>query len=216
MIYSRFSINEKWGYDILAIIFTFFTLILVTFSLPVREINVAEFINVSRTLLLALGAGYFGLLGFIVAAFTISSSKMIDLINKRKEIIDTKYNDPDYESLVKYELNHTSSRRHANDSFFTYLQSYRSTVRIIIFNIIAIFIVFIITCIPYEFSLLLFWICTFIIVIAFYYSVFYTLKIFSLGLKPVEIEWMSLQMEYEKSITEMKVKINKGDANITV
>lgn len=45
--------NSKKKYDAMAILFTVFTLMLISFTLPTVDSNIVEFMDISRTLLLA-------------------------------------------------------------------------------------------------------------------------------------------------------------------
>ncbi|WP_404349572.1 hypothetical protein LG311_03205 [Sutcliffiella horikoshii] len=141
------------------------TLLLIYFTIPKSISDVLEFMVIARTLLLALGAGYFGLLGFIVGGFAITSSKMMDLINNENKL------------KLKF-----------IEDYFYFLSKYKYTVLLLILNIILTFIVFIITCLPFSFNPLIFWMITAVIVFGFYYALFYILILFELGINPIRLQ----------------------------
>lgn len=149
-----------------------------------------------------MGAGFFGLLGFIVGGFAISSSKMIDLMKEFKVSIKNNYNSKnEYYDSMEFE-NTESILNNVIRDYYNFVMTYRSTVIVIIINIISIFIVFIISCIPKQFNMILFWTCTLFIVLTFYYSIFFTLKLFVLGLKPIQLEWLKLEDETVRNLRE--------------
>lgn len=177
--FSLFIINHK--YNLLSIVFIIITMGLICFTLPLLKEDTDEFFNISRTLLLAIGGGFFGLLGFIVGAFAISSNKMPSrrswddsMLNRLVPIDDDLKQDLEQTRFI-FEIERNVD----------YLKAYIMTIKLIIFNIIATFLIFIITCIPIKFNLFWFWVCTSIVVTLFYAAIFSTLKLLEVGLEPL-------------------------------
>jgi hypothetical protein len=193
----------KWitdKYNVLSILFSIVTLGLITLTIPAVNKDPNELFELSRDLIISVGAGFFGLLGFIVGGFAISSSKTVELLKDIKipEQKDLEY----FDSLYLKEIKRFTNR--FIHSHLEYLLTYKSTVKLLIFNIIATFLIFIITSIPMGFSLVLFWICTIIVVSSFYFAIFYTLKLFTLGLKPIQQEWMKVHTTFEQQVREFE------------
>jgi hypothetical protein len=193
------ELKDNTEYIILAICFSVFSLYLISFTLPLAKANINEYMGNARTLVLALGAGFFGLLGFIVGGFAITSGKMTDLLKNQVNKRDEDDTLEDKSSSLKLMLS-------INIMYHNILIAYRNSVRIIIFNIIASFICFIITLIPKEFNEILFWLCISVIVISFYLAIFYTLNLFRLGMKPLLIDLIDNEFEIRGLINDYETE----------
>ncbi|KUP25529.1 hypothetical protein AWJ19_01545 [Paenibacillus sp. DMB5] len=82
-----------------------------------------------------------------------------------------------------------------NKMYSNILTAFQATITVIIFNIIATFISYIITLIPKEFNIILFWLCTSLIMYSFYLVIFCTLSLFKLSMKTLLIDLIENRSE---------------------
>ncbi|MEW9672400.1 hypothetical protein [Ammoniphilus sp. 3BR4] len=197
-ILKTFKYNTE--YNIVAICFSVFSLYLISLTLPLTKANINEYMVNARTLLLAVGAGFFGLLGFIVGGFAITSGKMTETLKNQVSRWD--YDRPLDGKNIAIQL-----LIKINEMYSNILNAFQATITIIIFNIIATFISFIITMIPKEFNEILFWLCTSLIIYFFYLAIFYTLSLFKLSMKPLLIDIIENQSEIEGLLDDYKSEL---------
>ncbi|OZM56432.1 hypothetical protein CIB95_11700 [Lottiidibacillus patelloidae] len=188
-------INFITNYRVLSFIFSVLSLYLISFTLPLAKVNIVEYMENARTLLLALGAGFFGLLGFIVAGFSLSSGKMPDTFKKQLNMYSL-----DMFRTKKHKDNLLNNYLIINKTYSDILNAFKNTIAIIIFNIISTFVSFIITLIPNEFNEVLFWLCISVIVTSFYLAIFNTMKLFKLGMTPLSIDLIFFEFEIRELI----------------
>lgn len=151
-----------------SIIFTILTVPLVVMTIPDSTIDMKDYMNSIRILLLGIGGGLFGLLGFIIAGFTISYGKYY-------QIFDNFEREKRFGQILQ---NHI-------DEFNQLKLTYQYTVIWAFVGILTVFIIYIITCIPLNFNKILFITFSLCLIFTFYASIFSTFRFFVDGLNPI-------------------------------
>ncbi|CAN7382431.1 hypothetical protein [Rossellomorea sp. LjRoot5] len=148
------SINRK--VYLYSLLLSFISLVFVFYTLPNNTNEIGDYIQLSRNLIIAIGAGFFGLLGFLIGGLAIILS-----LHQPKTSEDFIF------------------------SAF-YIKEYKIAVTIILTNIIISVFVYLITCIPEPFNPIVLFIFSFIVFFGFFIGLIQTGWLFNIGLKPYQ------------------------------